>query len=399
MPIETVRTYVVENPPPHHGGYNWIFLKLITDDGVEGIGEAYGVPFHPDVIAELLRDVGKRHVLGKSPFDTESLWRDIYTGSADVHTPHQPDLTTAAIISAFEMACLDIVGKKVGEPIYNLFGGKVHDRLRTYTYLYPDHDPSGETDNIADLTNLHTDPEAAAARAEAYVERGFTAIKLDPVTPMKPTFPQQIPLETLTRAATVVERVRETVGDECEILIGTHGQLSTSSAIRFADLIEEHRPLWFEEPVPPENKQAMANVARSTSIPISSGERLATRHEFNELLETGAASIIQMATGRAGGIFESKKIASMAETHYAHIAPHLYAGPVEAAANIQLDACSPNFLIQECIETLDGFHGELLEEPLEWNDGYVIPPTDPGLGIELDEAVAAEHGRIEEVSN
>lgn len=397
MQIETVRTYVVETPPPHHGGYNWILLKVVTDDGIEGLGEAYGVPFDPDVVAALLRDVGRRHVVGRSPFDVESLYREIYTGSADVHTPHHPDLTTAAVISAFEMACLDVVGKALGEPIYNLLGGQVHDRLRSYTYLYPDQDPPAGTDMVEDLMSVFTDPERAARRAEDYVDVGFTAVKLDPVSPMKPTYPQQIPLDELSRAAEVVRSVREAVGDECEILVGTHGQLSTSSAVRFARKIEPYEPLWFEEPVPPENRSEMATVAEATSIPVASGERLATKYEFDELLRTGAASIVQLATGRAGGILEGKKIAGMAEAHYAHVAPHLYAGPVEAAANVQLDACSPNFLIQECIETLDGFHGELLEEPIEWADGYVIPPSDPGLGVELDEDVAREHGRVESV--
>ena len=391
MHIETVKTYAVENPPPHRGGYNWILLKLVTDDGTEGLGEAYGVPYEPDVITRMIRDVGRRHVIGHDPFDIETLWREIYVGSADTHTPHHPDLTTSAIISAFEMACFDIVGKALGQPIYNLLGGQVHDKLRSYTYLYPA-DPEDD-----DTFAVFTDPDLAASRAEDYVDMGFTAVKFDPVTPMKPTFPQQIPLDELSRAAEVVHSVREAVGDRCEILVGTHGQFSTSSAIRFARKIEDAEPLWFEEPVPPENRSEMAKVARATSIPVASGERLATTYEFNELIESGAASIIQMATGRSGGILESKKIAGMAAANYAHIAPHLYAGPVEAAANIQLDTCSPNFLIQECIETLDGFHGELLEEPIEWMDGYVIPPSDPGLGIELDEAVAREYARIEAV--
>lgn len=397
MEITTAETFVVETPPPHHGGYNWVFVKLGTDDGTEGIGEAYGVPFDPDLTAALIRDVAKRHVFGATPFDTETLRREIYVGSADVHTPHHPDLTTAAIISAVEMACFDIVGKAVGQPVYNLLGGQVHDELWSYTYIYPEHSPD-ETDSISDLENIFSDPERAVARAEDYVDMGFTALKFDPVTPMKPDFPQQIPLETLSQAAEVVRRLRGAVGDECELLVGTHGQLSTSSAIRFARKIEAHEPLWFEEPVPPENRAEMAKVARATAIPVASGERLATTYEFNDLLETGAASILQPATGRVGGILEGKKIAAMAETHYAHIAPHLYAGPVEAAANIHIDACSPNFLIQESIETFDGFHAALLEEPIEWDDGHVIPPSDPGLGVELDEDVATAHGRAESVS-
>jgi 2-dehydro-3-deoxyphosphogalactonate aldolase len=164
-----------------------------------------------------------------------------------------------------------------------------------------------------------------------------------------------------------------------------------ASAIRLARRLERFDPLWLEEPVPPENVEEMARVARSTSIPIATGERLATKYEFARVLETGAASILQMALGRVGGILEAKKIAGMAEAHYAQIAPHLYCGPVEGAANIQIAACSPNFLIQEGIGTWTGFQAEILQEPIHWEEGYIIPPTGPGLGVELDEEVAARH--------
>ena len=185
--------------------------------------------------------------------------------------------------------------------------------------------------------------------------------------------------------------MRQAVGSKCDLLIGTHGQMTTSSAIRLARRMEPFDPLWFEEPVPPENKDEMARVARSTSIPIASGERLATKYEFVELLGKQAAAIIQPALGRVGGILEAKKIAGMAEAHYAQVAPHLYCGPIEAAANIQLATCSPNFLIQESIETFGNFHAEIVKEPIRWEDGYIIPPEKPGLGIELDEVVAAEN--------
>jgi 2-dehydro-3-deoxyphosphogalactonate aldolase len=170
--------------------------------------------------------------------------------------------------------------------------------------------------------------------------------------------------------------------------------MTTSSAIRFAKRLEQFDPLWFEEPVPPENVEEMARVARSTSIPIASGERLTTKYEFVRLLEKQAVTILQPALGRVGGILEAKKIAGMAEAHYAQIAPHLYCGPIEAAANIQLDTCSPNFLIQESIETFGGFHAEILKEPIKWEDGYIIPPTKPGLGVELNEEVASNNPYI-----
>ena len=203
--------------------------------------------------------------------------------------------------------------------------------------------------------------------------------------------PREPPLDRLDNAEAVVRSVREAVGGRCDILIGTHGQSTTSGTIRFAKRIEQYDPLWFEEPVPPENRDEMARVARATSIPIATGERLATKYEFRELLERQAAAILQMALGRVGGILEAKKIAGMAEAYYAQIAPHLYCGPIEAAANIQIDTCSPNFLIQESIEQFGGFHEEILKKPIQWEDGFIIPPTEPGLGVELDEEVAAQH--------
>ena len=185
--------------------------------------------------------------------------------------------------------------------------------------------------------------------------------------------------------------VREAVGARCDLLFGTHGQMTAAGAIRLARRLEPFDPLWFEEPTPPEMPEEMARVARHTSIPIATGERLATKYEFARVLETQAASILQMALGRVGGILEAKKIAGMAEAHYAQIAPHLYCGPIEGAANIQISACSPNFLILESIQTWGGFHAEILKQPIRWEDGYVIPPTAPGLGVELNEEVAAKH--------
>jgi 2-dehydro-3-deoxyphosphogalactonate aldolase len=230
----------------------------------------------------------------------------------------------------------------------------------------------------------------AAESAAYYVAQGFTGVKFDPV-PQAGIAPRQLSLEVLDNTEAVTESVRNAVGSKCDILIGTHGQMTTSSAIRLAKRLEKYDPLWFEEPVPPENVDEMARVARSTSIPIATGERLSTKYEFAELLGKQAAQILQMDLGRVGGILEAKKIAGMAEAHYAEIAPHLWCGPIAWAAAIQLDTCSPNFLIQEGIETWDGFYAQIVEEPPRFENGYIVPPTGPGLGVELNEEVAIEH--------
>ena len=378
MKITDVKTFVVGNPPPHFGGLYWVFVKLTTDSGVSGIGEVYSVPFHPHVVAQMIEDVVERKVIGADPFKIERLWRIIYSSGFT----QRPDTSLMGILSGIEMACWDIIGKELNKPVYELLGGRVHERLRTYSYLYP---------RAGDTTDVYSDPELAASRALDYVEQGFTAVKFDPVGPYSAFDPRQLSLDALDRAENFTATLRAAVGNRCDLLIGTHGQMTTSSAIRLARRLEPYDPLWFEEPVPPENVAEMARVARQTTIPIATGERLATKYEFAALLAAQAASILQMALGRVGGILEAKKIAGMAEAHYAQIAPHLYCGPIEGAANVQISACSPNFLILESIQDWGGFHADILKVPMRWEDGYVIPPTAPGLGVELDEEVAAAH--------
>jgi galactonate dehydratase len=378
MKIVDVKTFVVGNPPPHFGGQYFIFLKLVTDGGVEGVGEVYSIPFHPHVVARMIEDVCARHVVGADPFKIERLWRIVYSSGYT----QRPDTSLMGILSGIEMACWDIVGKELGKPVYELLGGRVHERLRSYTYLYP---------QDGDRTDVYQDPELAAERASEYIERGFTAVKFDPVGPYSAFDPRQLSLQALDRAERFVRTLRDAVGDRCDLLFGTHGQMTAAGAIRLAKRLEPFDPLWLEEPTPPEVPEEMARVARQTSIPIATGERLATKYEFARVLELGAAAILQMALGRVGGLLEAKKIAGMAEAHYAQIAPHLYCGPVEGAANIQISACSPNFLILESIQTWGGFHARILKQPIRWEDGYVIPPSAPGLGVELDEEVAAQH--------
>jgi len=213
--------------------------------------------------------MGERFIINSDPFKIEKMWRTLYSRGYSQH----PDLTMMGVISAFEIACWDIIGKELDQPIYNLLGGQVHEKLRSYTYLYPVPDDSSER-------NLFTDPERAASRAIEYVKQGFTAIKIDPVEPTMPSTPVQVSLEALHTAEMVVKSIREAVGTSCDILVGTHGQMTTSSAIRLAKRLEKFDPLWLEEPVPPENRDEMARVARATSIPIASGERLATKYEF-----------------------------------------------------------------------------------------------------------------------
>lgn len=378
MQLESIQTFVVANPPPSFGGRYFVFVKLRTRCGIEGIGEAYTATFGPKVVAAMAEDLFARVFQGEDPMQTETLWRRAYGEGFSL----RPDISLMGVLSALEMACWDITGKALGQPVYKLLGGLVNPRLRSYTYLYPDADED---------ESFYGDPDRSAARAARYVEEGFTAVKFDPVGGYSVFDPRQPTLERMDLSERFCARIREAVGDKADLLFGTHGQFTVSGAKRLARRLEPYNPLWFEEPTPPERPESMAEVARYTCIPVATGERLCTKYEFARVLETGAASILQPNLGRVGGILEAKKIAGMAEAHYAQIAPHLYCGPIVAAANIQLAACIPNFLILESIQQFGGFHALLLKKPLQWEGGYVIPSKEPGLGVELNEAVALAH--------
>jgi len=370
--ITGLETIVIENTRKHPGGANWLFIQLTTDEGIVGLGErptALKESIAPQV--SLFHGLAEEFLIGENPFDIEKLWQRIY---ASCHDFRHPSLFYTPALSAIEIACWDIVGKAANQPIYNLLGGKYHDKLRAYAYM--------PTEGVWE------NPEKAGEIAAKLVSEGNTACKLDPFMPLYP-LPRDIPLKDLNHAAEIFRCIRDAVGDELEIGIGTHGQFSTAGAIRCAGILEEFRPYWFEEPVPPENVDEMARVAAQTSIPIASGERLVTKYEFTELLEKQAAQIIQLDVAQCGGILESKKIAAIADAHYAMIAPHMYVGPVAAAAAIQLDTCCSNFLIQEF--NVNEFHSEIFVEPIKFENGFITPPAGPGLGVELNPEVVKKH--------
>jgi len=373
--VTGIETLVLDNLPTPEGAYPggraFLFIKLLTDAGLVGLGERVsgGVTDLTPQIA-LVRHLAEQFVVGQSPFDIERIWHRMF---ATPHDYRHPGMDRTPAISAIEMALWDLVGKATNQPIYNLLGGRYHDRLRAYAYM-----PSA---------GVREDPSKAGDVARRLVAAGFTACKLDPF-PVFP-LPRDIPLKELRRAASIFRHVREAVGDELEVGIGTHGQFSTAGAIRAAKVFEPYEPMWFEEPVPPEMVEEMARVAAQTSIPIASGERLATKYEFAQLIEKQAAGIIQVDVGQCGGILEAKKIAAIAEAHHALIAPHMYVGPIAAAAAIQLDTCSPNFMIQEF--NVGPLHGELFVEPISVKDGFITPPTGPGLGLVLDEKALKRH--------
>ena len=377
MKLSDLDIIVTAPPAPGWGGRYWILVKVTTDTGITGWGECYASAVGPDAMEAVIRDVFARHMEGENPENIELMFRRTYSSGFT----QRPDPTVIGAFAGLEMACWDIVGKDRDRPVWALLGGRMNDRIRAYTYLYPlPHHP---------LPAFWADADMAAETALALVEKGYTAVKFDPAGPYTIRGGHQPSLHDIETSAAFCKAIRAAVGPRADLLFGTHGQFSTSGAIRMAKAIEAYDPLWYEEPVPPDNPASMAEVARATSIPIATGERLTTKTEFAAVLAAGAASILQPALGRAGGIWEAKKIAILAETYNAQMAPHLYAGPVEWAANIHFATSIPNILIAETIET--DFHKALIKNAISVEDGYISAPNAPGLGIDVDEDLARAH--------
>ncbi len=375
MRISSVETFVVANPPPSFGGPYFVFVKLATDDGLVGYGEAYGATLRPQLVAAAIEDLADHFLVGEDPHNIERFWRRAYSRGFT----QRPDVTVMGATSALEMACWDIVGKAAGRHAYDLLGGRVHDGLRAYTYLYPQQ---------GDRADVYTDPDMAAERAVQEVERGFTAVKFDPAGPYTAMGGHQPTQYWADLSERFVRTIRGAVGTSADLLFGTHGQFTPAGAVRLAARLEPYDPLWFEEPVPPDDVDGMAYVAQHTSIPVAAGERLTTKAEFARLLERRAVATVQLNLARAGGLLEGKKIAALAEVFGAQIAPHCYNGPIGFAANVQLAACSPNFLILEYIDDTDGFRSQLVNTETRLEDGRVVPSTAAGLGVTLNEDVA-----------
>jgi|TARA_Y100000588_G_scaffold188239_1_gene202268 galactonate dehydratase len=379
--VTGVNTTVVEAEKPvgeekYVGGRYFLFIELLTDEGITGIGERIaGSAFSgrlEDLKSQvnLVKELVGQIVLGEDPLNTELIWDKMY---GTWHDLRHPSLYATPAISAIDMALWDIKGKVANLPIYQLLGGQYHKKLRAYAYM-PDID-------------FDKHPEKAGEVALQLLEEGNTACKLDPFMPLHPI--RDIPLWKIEHAAKIFQSIRDAVGNRLEVAIGTHGQMPTYSAIRVAHYLEPYHPFWFEEPIMPENISEMARIAAHTNIPIATGERLVTKYEFSEVLEKQAAQILQLDVGQCGGITEAKKIAGMAEAHYAMIAPHMYCGPVVFAAAIQLDVSSPNFLIQEA--NMGPLHKKIFKEPLVFENGYITPPSGPGLGVEFDQEVLKAH--------
>jgi L-alanine-DL-glutamate epimerase-like enolase superfamily enzyme len=379
MKLRDLEIFVVAPPAPGWGGRYWIFTKVTTDNGIVGYGECYASTVGPKAMRAVIEDVFERHMMGESPENIELMYRRVYSSGFT----QRPDPTVMGAFAGLEIACWDILGKARNRPVWALLGGKINQKIRSYTYLYPQ---PGE-----DASEFWVNADMTAQAAARYVDMGFTAVKFDPAGPYTIRGGHEPAMSDITRSVEFCRKIREAVGDRADLLFGTHGQFTTPGAIRMGRELEPYNPLWYEEPIPPDNLLEFAEVARQVRIPLATGERLTTKAEFGTLLRAGGVKILQPALGRLGGIMEAKKVAAIAEIFNAEMAPHLYAGPVEWAANVHFAASIPNLLIAETIETGGEFHLKLIKNSIKWEDGYIIPPEGPGLGIEFDEDLARAH--------
>lgn len=346
---------------------NFTFVKLETDEGVSGVSEVR-LNNRTDALLGYLDGAKKRFVIGSDPFDIEDLvlrmFRNDFGRVGEI---------VATGISLVEIACWDIVGKMLNQPVYRLLGGKCRDKIKAYANGW--------------YTVERTTEEFYKA-AKKVVEKGYKALKLDPFGAGY----YELEYHEKLRSISLVEAVRDAVGDEVEILVEMHGRFSPATAAQISKELEKYNPSWVEEPVPPDNLSALAKAAEKINIPIATGERMHTRFEYRELFALQAADIIQPDITHIGGILETKKIAAMADANYVLVAPHNVGGPVSTAAAIHLDACITNFKIQEFFNDFsEPWVMEAAKGAPQPKDGYFELPTQPGLGVELNEDVIAEH--------
>ena len=344
---------------------NWMFVKVYTDEGIDGVGEAT-LEYKEKALIGAVEHI-KEYLVGKDPRTIEKHFHDIYR---DAYWRGGPVLMSA--LSAVEMALWDILGKSLGVPVYQLLGGKVNEKCRIYVNGW--------------FAGAKT-PEEFAEKAKIAVKRGVTAMKWDPFGKSY----LEISNKDLDTALRNIAAVREAVGDSVDLLIEGHGRFNVPTGIKIAKLIEEFKPMFFEEPTPPDNLEALKAVREKSPVPISAGERLYSLKDFKDLFEMRAADYIQPDVSHAGGIMELKKIAAMAETYYIPFAPHNPSGPVANAATLQLAACCPNFSILEIMYSDVTWRADVTNESLEYADGYITIPDKPGLGIEINEEECLKH--------
>ncbi|MBI3910949.1 MAG: mandelate racemase/muconate lactonizing enzyme family protein [Armatimonadetes bacterium] len=361
MKITSYDTYLVGNP-----WKNWVFLVLHTDEGIDGVGEGTVHGFARPTEA-VIRELD-RFFLGSDPFQieiiTQKMVRDLFSEGGQVHK---------GAVAAVEVACWDIIGKALGQPIHNFLGGRCHEKIRAYANGWY----RGERQ-----------PEAFAELAQKVAARGYTALKFDP---FGAAWMAQDRLDE-DLSIDIIAAVREAVGTQVDLFVEGHCRFTVAQAIKLAERMAPCRPSWFEEPVPHQHIPAMAEVARHSPVPIATGESFSSLHQFAELMDHNVVSIYQPEIHHLGGILAARKVCAMAEAHYAVVAPHNAQGPVSTAMCLQLAACTPNFYVQEIFDEFNvEWEQRLIDHPAHVVDGYLEIPERPGLGVSLNLEEARKH--------
>jgi galactonate dehydratase len=354
MKIIGVETYIAGNP-----WKNWLFARVLTDEGLYGIGEGTVNAFARTTEAAI-HELSPL-IIGMDPFQVESicqrLVRDVYSDGGQIHM---------CAVAAIEIACWDIVGKACNQPVYNLWGGRCHQKLRAYAngwYRGP------------------RTPESFSEKAKAVAARGYTALKFDPFGSAW----RMMSRYDFDLSVDIIRAVRDAVGPSVDLLIEVHCRFNVATAVQFAEAIQQFRPSWYEEPVPHTNINALVEVARRSPVPVATGESFSNKQQFAELLKHDLVSILQPEPLNLGGLFAARKVADMADAHFGMVAPHSAQGPVSSAACVQLNASIPNFYIHEIFDEFnEPWEREIVVNPVEVVDGYIDIPGRPGLGIDLN---------------
>lgn len=344
---------------------NWVFVKIYTDEGITGVGEAT-LEYKEKALFGAVEHI-KEYLVGKNPLDIERHRHDIYR---DAYWRGGPVLMSA--LSAVETALWDILGKTLGVPVYQLLGGKVRDKVRIY---------------VNGWFAGAKEPEEFAEKAKIAVKRGVTAMKWDPFGKSY----LEITGKDLDKALRCIDEVRRAVGNDVDLLIEGHGRFNIPTAINIAKELAPFKPMFFEEPVPPDNLDALKAVRDKSPVAISAGERLYTMRDYKKMFDLMAADYIQPDVSHAGGITELKNIAAEAECRYIPFAPHNPSGPVACAATLQLAALCPNFSILEIMYSDVAYRGEITNENLKYADGFIEIPNGAGLGIEINEEACLKY--------
>lgn len=354
MRITAIETYLAGNP-----WKNWLFTRVLTDEGIYGVGEG-SLNYFAQTVEMAIREL-EHLILGMDPFQVETisqrLIRDVYSEGSQIHM---------SAVAAIEIACWDIIGKVCNQPVYNLWGGRCHEKLRAYAngwYRGP------------------RCPESFAEKARMVAGRGYTALKFDPFGDAW----RLLPRREFDLSIDIIRAVRDAVGDSVDILIEGHRRFNISTALQISEAMAEFRPAWFEEPLDHSNISAMAELARRSPVPVSTGESFSNKQQFAELLKHDVIDVWQPEPLNLGGLFATRKVCDLVDAHYGVVAPHSAQGPVCTAACVQLGACLPNFYIQEIFDDFnEPWEKDIVTNAVEVQDGYIVVPETPGLGIDLN---------------